>query len=87
MIECLLVGGLFYIAGIDLYQKPYMVSVNNIVTITEHYEQPYFGSEKTYGFTAIYTTNSPSPMIKEDASVIEVLQGLVKCEKSLDKDV
>lgn len=87
MIECLLVGGLFYIGGMDLYQKPYMVSVNNIVTITEHHEQAYFSSDKTYRFTAIYTTNSPSPMIKEDASVIEVLQGLVKCEKLLDKDV
>tara|TARA_B100000780_G_scaffold272135_1_gene233938 strand:- start:3951 stop:4214 length:264 start_codon:yes stop_codon:yes gene_type:complete len=87
VIECLLVGGLFYIAGIDLYEKPYMLSVNSIVKVTEHSEQAYFSSENTYKFTAIYTVNSPEPMIKEDASMIKVLESLVRCEKLLGEDV
>jgi hypothetical protein len=74
MIECIVLTGLFYIAGTDINGDPYFANVDMIVSVTEDLSIRDTGIKPR---TMITTLNG---IIVEDLPIFDVAVGMSSCE-------
>jgi len=74
MIECMLLAGLWYIAGTDINGDRYFVNIDMIVSATQNMSISDIGGSSR---TIIQTLNGT---IVEDLDILDVAIGISRCE-------
>lgn len=81
MISCIYLAGIFYIAGYDIHNNPYMVNIDMISHVLE--DVSVNDTEETFGDlkTMITTTNGT---IVTSGDIMDVVIGIRDCERYYD---
>jgi hypothetical protein len=78
MISCLFLGGIFYIAGYDINNDPYIVNIDMISHVIEDTTIPDTHSD-FYSYRTMITTTNGTVVV--NYAIMDVAIGIQDCER------